>query len=107
MYQILFENIDNSAGSVSFTDTTPAGGNSHTFITQAQLLKSGTYKVKLTNVGYNGYQGSIEHQFNFIIYNTVNIDKAIPFHTSFEEDVENVSMTKAKTGKNPIPVSIM
>ena len=99
MYNILFENLSNSNYSAYFTDTTPPGGNSHTFTTQSQLLKPGTYKVKLTNVGYNGYQGSIEHQFNFTIYNTVNIDKAIPFHTSFEEDVENVSTTQAKTGK--------
>ena len=99
MYQIFFENIDNGASSVYFTDTTPAGGNSHTFTTASQLLKPGNYKVKLINVGYNGYQGSIEHNFNFVIHNTVNIDKTIPFHTSFEEDVENVSTTEAKTGK--------
>ncbi|PJJ66393.1 hypothetical protein [Chryseobacterium geocarposphaerae] len=98
MYQVSFENIDNSAGSVLFTDSTPAGGNSHTFTTASQLLKPGNYKVKLVNIGYNGYQGSIEHQFNFTIYNTVNIEKAIPFHTSFEEDVEYINTTDAKTG---------
>lgn len=97
MYQIQFENLDNGY-TVSFTDSTPYGGNSHTFTTQAQLLKPGTYKVKLINIGYNGYQGSIEHQFNFTIYNPVNINRTIPFHTSFEDDSENVSTTQAKTG---------
>ena len=99
MYNIQFENLNNNLYSTTFTDSAPAGGNSHTFTSPSVLLKPGTYKVKLTNVGYNGYQGSIEHQFNFTVYNTVNIDKGIPFHTSFEEDVENVSSARSKTGK--------
>lgn len=98
MYQITFENLTNSANSVSFTDSTPSGGNSHTFTTPSQLLKPGNYKAVLTNIGYNGYQGMIEHQFNFTIYNTVNISKSIPFHTSFEDDIESVNKVHAKTG---------
>lgn len=98
MYQIRFENLNNNADSVSFTDITPSGGHTHTFTSQSQLLKPGTYKVHLSNIGYNGYQGFVEHIFNFTIYNTVKIDKSIPFHTSFEEDVEHVSTTHAKTG---------
>ncbi len=98
MYQISFENINNSSGSALFTDTTPSTGNNHLFTSPSVLLKPGTYKIKLTNIGYNGYQGSIENNFNFKIYNTVNINKVIPFHTSFEEDVEYVNTTDAKTG---------
>jgi YD repeat-containing protein len=98
MYNISFKNLDNPAYSVLFTDTTPSGSNSHTFTTPAQLLKPGNYQVNLTNVGYNGYQGMIEHLFNIIVYNPVNIERSIPFHTSFEEDRENVSEIHAKTG---------
>ena len=98
MYNISFKNLDNPAYSVLFTDTTPSGSNSHTFTTPAQLLKPGNYQVNLTNVGYNGYQGMIEHLFNIIVYNPVNVERSIPFHTSFEEDRENVSIIHAKTG---------
>ena len=99
MYNILFQNLDNNAYSVSFTDSAPPGGNSHTFTSASQPLKPGTYKVKVTNMGYNGYTGTIEHNFSFVIHNTVDLNKTIPFHTSFEDDVENVSNTEAKTGK--------
>ena len=98
MYQISFENTSNSSGTVTFTDTTPASGNNHLFTSPSVLLKPGTYKVKLINIGYNGYQGSIENNFNFTIYNTVNINKAIPFHTSFEDDEEYINTSQAKTG---------
>lgn len=98
MYQIQFENINNNNNSVFFTDNTPSVGSTYTFTTQAQLLKPGTYKVKLINIGYNGYQGSMEHNFYFTIYNMANITKTVPFHTSFEEDTENVNMVQSKTG---------
>lgn len=97
MYQTSFENMNNSSGSVSFTDTTPASGNFYTYTSPSVHLKPGTYKVKLTNVGYNGYQGQIENNFNFTIYNSV--ESSIPFHTSFEEETVNTSNTYALTGK--------
>lgn len=97
MYQITFENINNSSGTVSFTDSTPANGNFYTFTTPSVNLKPGTYKVKLTNIGYNGYQGQIENNFNFSVENSV--EASIPFHTSFEEETMNVTNTYALTGK--------
>jgi len=98
-YNIEFENLSNNLYSRTFTDSAPAGGNSHLFTSPSVLLKPGTYRVKVTNMGYNGYQGNIEHQFNFIIYNTVNVDNSVPFHTSFEDDLENISTSQSKTGK--------
>lgn len=97
MYQTSFENLNNSSGSVAFTDTTPASGNFHTYTSPSVHLKPGTYKVKLTNIGYNGYQGQIENNINFTIYNSV--EASIPFHTSFEEETVNTSNTYALTGK--------
>jgi len=97
MYQTSFQNMNNSSGSVSFTDTTPASGNFFTYTSPSVHLKPGTYKVKLTNIGYNGYQGQIENNFNFTIYNAV--ESSIPFHTSFEEQTVNVSNAYAMTGK--------
>ncbi|WP_294243952.1 hypothetical protein [uncultured Chryseobacterium sp.] len=98
MYQTSFQNINNSSGSVSFTDITPASGNFHTYTSPSVHLKPGTYKVKLTNVGYNGYQGQIENNFNFTVYNPV--EASVPFHTSFEEESVNVSTAYAMTGKS-------
>jgi len=97
MYQVTFENINNSSGTVSFTDSTPSNGNFYTFTTPSINLKPGNYKVKLTNIGYNGYQGQIENNFNFNIESTV--EASIPFHTSFEEEIINTSNTYALTGK--------
>lgn len=97
IYQTSFENMNNSSGAVSFTDTTPASGNFYTYTSPSVHLKPGTYKVKLTNVGYNGYQGQVENNFNFTIYNSV--ESSIPFHTSFEEETVNTSNTYALTGK--------
>ncbi|WP_378103599.1 hypothetical protein [Chryseobacterium sp. sg2396] len=97
MYQISFENMSNSSGSVSFTDTTPASGNFYTYTSPSVHLKPGTYKVKLTNIGYNGYQGQIENNFNFTVYNAV--EASVPFHTSFEEESVDISSAYAMTGK--------
>ncbi len=97
MYQTSFVNMNNNSGTVSFTDTTPASGNFFTYTSPSVHLKPGTYKVKLTNIGYNGYQGQIENNFNFTIYNAV--EASIPFHTSFEEESVNINTAYAKTGK--------
>ncbi len=97
MYQISFENMSNSSGSVSFTDTTPASGNFYTYTSPSVHLKPGNYKVKLTNIGYNGYQGQIENNFNFTVYNAV--EASVPFHTSFEEESVDISSAYAMTGK--------
>lgn len=98
MYQVTFENTNNGSGSASFTDTTPPSGNNFTYTSPTVHLKPGLYKVKLTNIGYNGYQGQVENNFNFTVYDA--IEASIPFHTSFEEDITNINETYAITGKN-------
>ncbi|WP_146939944.1 hypothetical protein [Chryseobacterium hagamense] len=97
MYQTSFQNMNNSSGTVFFTDTTPASGNFYTYTSPSVHLKPGTYKVKLTNIGYNGYQGQIENNFNFTVYNAV--EASVPFHTSFEEESVDISTAYAITGK--------
>lgn len=97
MYQVNFENVNDNTGSAFFTDNTPPSGNNFTFTSQSVHLKPGIYKIKLINIGYNGYQGQIENNFNFTVYDATEV--SIPFHTSFEEDISNINTTSAITGK--------
>lgn len=98
IYQLLFQHDSNSAYNVTFTDTAPTNQNSIVVETSVNL-KPGIYTVKLVNVGYNGYTGKISHDININIRNIAEIKKEIPFHTSFEDDIQNVNTSYSITGK--------
>lgn len=98
VYQVVFQNDSNSAYNVTFTDTAPTNQNSLVVETSVNL-KPGTYTVKLVNVGYNGYTGKISHDININVKNIAGIKKETPFHTSFEDDMQNVNTSYSITGK--------
>ncbi|WP_162927202.1 hypothetical protein [Flavobacterium anhuiense] len=67
-------------------------------VTSSYFLPSGTYTIAI-NAGYGGKSGPYQHDINFNMTSTVEQKFNIPFHTSFEEDIDAVNTVYAKTGK--------
>jgi YD repeat-containing protein len=61
-------------------------------------LPAGNYTIVI-NAGYGGRSGPFTNEINFNMSSTVEQKINVPFHTSFEEDIQDVNLVYAKTGR--------
>lgn len=61
-------------------------------------LPAGTYTIVI-NAGYGGRSGPFTNEINFNMSSTVEQKINVPFHTSFEEDIQDVNLVYVKTGR--------